>query len=426
MAKELISDLEIRKAKREAQRTSAAILLYDGDGLRFRVAPSGVVSAQLKYRLAGTPQVATIGKLDRIGGLGAARKKAEELRPLAEEGVHLTVHKREQRVKRKADAAATFGKYSEEWVKREARRQKWTESYRDEVGASITNHLSNPKEQAGLDGIPLVKITAAMVASLLHSTERRAPNMLEKVQRRLHAILDDAVHDGILTGNPLPRPRRRSRKGERQHYPAITKLDPIGEVLRAARASDPCKGIQRAHMLLAFTAQRVGEIVPTRWDEFDLDAAEWSIPRERMKRKDAERGPHVIPVPPALLAQLREWREADGLGAIYLCPAPRDRERHITEEAVEKFYRTKTGLGLAGKHSPHSWRAAFSTICRDHGKDGDVIEAQLDHVVGSKVQSAYDRSHRLELRRELVKWYELTLIAARDGADVVPIKAAKK
>ncbi len=72
--------------------------------------------------------------------------------------------------------------------------------------------------------------------------------------------------------------------------------------------------------------------------------------------------------------------------------APRDAERSVTPEGVEKYYRE--ALGLVGRHSPHSWRSAFSTIAREAGKDADVIEAQLDHVVGNKVASAYDRAKR--------------------------------
>ena len=46
----------------------------------------------------------------------------------------------------------------------------------------------------------------------------------------------------------------------------------------------------------------------------------------------------------------------------------------------------------------------------------------MDHVVGNKVAAAYDRARRLALRRELMNWYEATLIAARDGARVVPLE----
>jgi hypothetical protein len=46
----------------------------------------------------------------------------------------------------------------------------------------------------------------------------------------------------------------------------------------------------------------------------------------------------------------------------------------------------------------------------------------LDHVIGSKVAQAYDRATRLDLRRELIAWFESRLISARDGAPVIPLQ----
>lgn len=176
--------------------------------------------------------------------------------------------------------------------------------------------------------------------------------------------------------------------------------------------------MRRAHLLAAFTAQRIGEIVPAEWAEIDFEVGVWAVPRARMKRKETARGAHVVPLPPLLLAQLREWRRADGAGARYLCPAPRG-DGHVTREAVEKFYRR--GLGLSRKHSPHSWRSVFSTWARDAGKDDDLVEVQLDHATGTTTQTSYDRAKRIERRQELVTWHETTLIAARDGATVLPM-----
>lgn len=69
---------------------------------------------------------------------------------------------------------------------------------------------------------------------------------------------------------------------------------------------------------------------------------------------------------------------------------------------------------------------AFSTVCNDHAKDERAIESQLDHVVGNKVANRYDRAKRLELRRELLQWYEDQLSAARDGAVVIPLRNGQK
>ena len=84
-----------------------------------------------------------------------------------------------------------------------------------------------------------------------------------------------------------------------------------------------------------------------------------------MKRKDADRGAHEIPLPPVLLRHSERVEESTATTPACLpCPAGRRAADHA--EGVEKFYRDV--LGLAGKHSPHSWRSAFSTVAREAGK----------------------------------------------------------
>ncbi len=407
MARHLLDAVDVRNAKPKAK----PYRLRDGDGLFLYMPPSGVAAWQYRYKLEGKSQTLTIGKCADMS-LAEARKRAEKARVGAADGAHLTTAKRVAKAKVTRDEGNTLRAMADSWM-RKRRDPAWSATHREQVQASIDNHLS------ALYLLPVTELNAALVAPILARVERRAPFMFEKVRTRLHRILDHAVTRGALERNPLPKPEPERRRN-RRHFPAVTDLAGVGAILRAARASDPSKGIQRAHVLLAYTGQRVSEVVGAAWSEFDLDAGTWSIPRERMKRKDEERGPHLIPVPPTLLAQLREWHTADGQGATLVCAAPRDPNRFVTPEGVEKFYRD--ALGLQGKHSPHSWRSAFSTIAREAGKDGDVIEAQLDHVVGNKVASAYDRAKRFELRRSLMRWYEGQLIAARDGAEVVELK----
>jgi len=406
MARHLLSDVVIKNAKKGEK----PYRLADGDNLYLYVATSGVKSWQYRYRINSKPDTYTIGKYPRLGA-AAARAEADWARGEVEAGRNPKHSRRAARMAAIAASAETFEKVKGAWLNDEARRQKWSADYREEVEASLRNHLNK------LDALPIGQVNARVVAPILRAVQTSAPLMLDKVHRRLRGIMDYAVEEGLIGGNPIP--KRRARV-ERRHFPAVTDLQGVGEILRLARAADPCKGIQRAHLLLAFTAMRVSEVVAAAWSEFDIETASWSIPRARMKRKDAARGPHVVPIPPALLAQLQEWRRADGPESLFVCVAPRDSKKFITAEGVEKFYRD--GLQLGGKHSPHSWRSAFSTICRDAGKDPDAIEAQLDHVVGNKVASAYDRANRIELRRQLMTWYEEKLIAARDGAAVIEMR----
>lgn len=400
-------DVSGAKAKDQPYR------LADGGGLYLWVPPTGVKSWQFRYRYGGKQQTFTIGKVSKTQGLAWARLEADKARSKVEEGDHLTRVKAVKKATKQAAAENTFGVVAAEWVKRESRRARWTADYKAEVEASIANHLGK------LDGLPISEITAPIAAPLLRKVERAAPDMAKKVRQRLRAILDDAVMDGLIPGNPIPAPRRRRNPETKTHLAAVTDKKAVGDILRAADKAQPGRGVRRAHVMAVFTAQRIGEIVGATWDEVDLDKGLWSIPRVRMKRKDAERGAHEVPIPPTLLAEMKEWHRVDGDGRQYVCPSSIG-EGAITREAVEKFYRR--GLKLTGKHSPHSWRTVLSTWANDAGEDADAVEAQLDHATGSKVKSAYDRAKRLDRRADLMKWHEQALIAARDGAKVVDLK----
>lgn len=404
----LLNDRQVLTAK----ATGKPYRLHDGGGLALNITAAGVKSWQYRYRLADKDQTATLGRYPDVG-LAEARELVVEARKLAAKGEHLTTEKRAAKAGRIARSADTFAKASEAWAKREARRAEWSDDYREEVKSSLRNHLSD------LNALPVARITARIVAPTMRKAERVAPDMAKKVRARLRAILDYAVEEGQITANPIPAPRRTKSANKRKHLPAVLDREGVGQILRAADKAELSRGVRRAHLLAVFTAQRIGEIVGAEWSEIDFTTATWTIPRSRMKRKDVERGPHVLPIPPRLLSMMQEWKRVDGDDARWVCPAPQGKGT-ITREAVEKFYRR--GLGLAGKHSPHSWRSVFDTWSGDAGKGREGIDAQLDHVIGNKVRQAYDRANRLELRRPLLAWYESEIVAARDGAQVLPLK----
>jgi integrase len=385
--------------------------LADGEGLYLYVPPSGVKAWQYRYRHGGRPQTATLGKFSKVQGPAWARNEAVALRSKAAGGQQLTQAKRLAKASKRASASNTFGAVAADWIKQEAKRSGWTQGYRAQVKASLDNHLS------GLDALPIADITAAIALPHVRKVEGTAPEIARKVRRRLRGIFDYAVEGGLITGNPIPASRRRKTAGERARYPAILTRNGVRTILIDAETAKVSKGVIRAHLLLAFTAQRVGEVVAATWSEFDLDGGVWTIPRERMKKKDAERGPHKVPIPPRLRAALHKWKAADdGKGAGYVMPGASG-EGFITREAVEKFYRET--LKLRDEHSPHSWRSVFSTWANDEGHDARSIEAQLDHVTGSKVATRYDRAQRFDLRVPLMKWYEDELTEARAGAKVI-------
>src|SRR4029077_19883891 len=134
----LLGPLEVAKAKGKAK----AYRLADGGGLFLWVPPSGVKTWQFRYRHNGKPQTATFGKFSETQGLAWARAKADEARSRVEDGDHLTRVKAVKKATKRAASGHTFASVSVAWLKSEARRSKWTPDYRDEVEASLTNHLS--------------------------------------------------------------------------------------------------------------------------------------------------------------------------------------------------------------------------------------------------------------------------------------------
>jgi integrase len=399
------TDTAIRNAKPRPKPYK----LSDGNSLYLLVRPTGVKSWQFRYSLAGVRQTASLGSYPLVS-LAEARQMAQDARKLADAGKHVTKEKNITKATAAVAGGNTFKSVAAEWVTDTARDRAWSEDHKEKVVASLVNHLSK------LDSLPVSAITALICDPELRKVEASAPDAARKVYQRLQSILDYAHGRGLIPSNPLPATRRGPR-ADVKHFPAELSATAVGEILRNADRANVAQGVKRAHLLCAFTAQRISEVVGAEWIEVDFNAATWTIPRSRMKRHDASLGPHVVPLAPGLLAQMREWHRIDG-GTGYVCPAP-TAGRFISRESVEKFYNRT--LKLAGKHSPHAWRSVFSTWQRDAGKDRDAVEKQLDHAVGNEVQQAYDRADRLEIRRDIVKAHEQALIAARDGAQVINI-----
>lgn len=413
MPRNLLTDAKCRSATPPSQGKPRA-RLPDGDGLFLVVTHTGVKSWVLRYRDAKGSQTATLGRYPALG-LGAAREERDRLAALAAAGNHLTEHKRAKKRSRTTVEDGLFRNVADDWRRREGRRMQWTSDYATEVERSIDNHLDD------LLKLHVAKIDWPMIARVLAKVDRESVSMSKKVRARVRAIFDHAVSEGLITLSPVPA-SRRGKAGAKRNYPAVTDRDEVGKILRAARKADVCRGIKRAHELITFTAQRSGEIVPAKWTEFDLDSdmPTWTIPRSRMKMKEPTRPPHLVPIPQGLCALLKTWKAEDGDGAVYICPSPRSKG-HVTADALEKFYRRT--LGLTGKHVPHSWRKVWKTWGGDAGKPFDALEAQLDHInIGGKIAGSYDDAARLEPRREIAAWYEGELTAARDGAQVIPLR----
>ncbi|HEX8413915.1 MAG TPA: site-specific integrase, partial [Sphingomicrobium sp.] len=197
------------------------------------------------------------------------------------------------------------------------------------------------------------------------------------------------------------------RKGRQ---PAITDLVPLRKMILDAE-EDYARPITRlALRFLALTVVRPSELRGACWGEFeDLDGQLplWRIPTARMKgdldRKEELKGDHLVPITPQALAVLRALWPLTGNGDL-LFPSNRHTHRPMSENAIGYLLNR---AGYHGRHVPHGFRAAFSTIMNEwaerDGKEHDrkIIDLMLAHVPTEKVEGAYNRAAYMPRRREL-------------------------
>ncbi len=179
--------------------------------------------------------------------------------------------------------------------------------------------------------------------------------------------------------------------------------------------------------LSALLLLRPGEVRHMEWAWLDLDGATLTVPAELMKRKKAEKlngPPHVVPLAPQAVAILKDLHPlTGGEGRRFVFPSLLTRERCMSENTVRGALRR---MGYTNDEmTAHGFRAMARTMIAERlGMAPEVIEAQLAHTVGDALGRAYNRTQFLEQRRDMMTAWADYLDRLRDGAQVLPFKAA--
>jgi len=149
-------------------------------------------------------------------------------------------------------------------------------------------------------------------------------------------------------------------------------------------------------LLVVLTACRKAEVTGARWSEFDLKAAEWEVPADRMKAGRA----HWVPLSRQAVRQLMALRSLVPTNSVFLFPNRVDPRRPMADRSLNALMER---LGFSGDGTPHGMRAAFSTHFNATGASVDVIEHCLAHVPGNRVRAAYNRHAYQDERRTLLQ-----------------------
>jgi len=169
---------------------------------------------------------------------------------------------------------------------------------------------------------------------------------------------------------------------------ADSRFDSAAALLRAIDGYEGSLVTKCALRLAPLLFVRPGELRKAEWTEFNLDAAEWRIPAERMKMREQ----HIVPLSTQAVAILRELHALTGARR-YVFPGARTNGRPMSENTVNAGLRR---LGYAkDEMTGHGFRSIASTLLNEQGWHRDAIERQLAHAERDNVRAAYNFAEHL-------------------------------
>ncbi len=402
-----LSDTNIRNTK-PAKRPQK---LFDERGLYLILQPTGARWWRLKYRFAGKEKLLSLGVYPDVS-LKQARLNRDEARKLIAEGVDPSAKRKIDVAAQRRSSSNSFRAVAEEWLERQhvaevtASKNRWLlESFLfPEIGSRPINEIT-PRE--------LLTALRKIETSGKLETASRAKNKAGQVFRF-------AILEGKAESDPTASLRGALKSPQVKHHPAITEPKKVGELLRAIDGFSGQPVTACALRLAPLVFVRPGELRKAEWSEFDLGAAIWRIPAERMKMKAA----HLVPLSKQAAAILHELHALTGHGR-YVFPSIRSSGRPMSENTVNGGLRR---LGYASEEmTGHGFRSMAATRLNEMGWRADAIERQLAHAESNKVRDAYTSAAQyLDVRKQMMQAWSDYLDSLRTGAIVLPMKRGTK
>ena len=241
-----------------------------------------------------------------------------------------------------------------------------------------------------------------------------AHNVAKKTRQWLNQIFRYGLARGVIEHNPATDlDVIAAHAPATKHHPHVTFAE-LPELLGKVETVKIHALTRGAIQLLALTAVRPGELRAAPWVEFDLDAATWTIPAERMKARRA----HVVPLPRQAVAILRQLHQITGKYPLVFA-GRHDTARPMSENTVNLALQA---IGYKDRQTGHGFRHLLSTELNGRGYNRDWIERQLAHGDQDEIRAVYNKAQYLEQRREMMQAWADSIDALRDGANVVSIK----
>mgnify|MGYP001791727354 CR=1 FL=1 len=357
----------------------------DGDGLQLLVKKSGAKMWVMRYSFDGSRRDAGLGGYPGIT-LAEARAKAAEIRAAVASGVDPRKPRRPAQPAR--SLAPTFAEVADKLIA--ASEASWRNPKHRQQWRNTLERYAAPIASSPVDQVRTRDVLACVEPIWLTKAETAA-----RVRGRIERVFDYAI---AMEWRPDELGNPAMMKGKLQHLlpkrdrSLINHREAMGwrEIPAFVESLSRIKGTAATAVIFTIlTAARSGEVRLMTWDELDLDAALWTIPKTRMKMKMEHRVP---------LSSLALKLVAD---------QPRIGRAVFSGARAGKPMSDMTMLTLTKRYSVpsmtvHGFRSSFKDWALENGHSDLVSEMCLAHVVGDTARNAYARTDMLEARRALI------------------------
>lgn len=383
----------------------------DSGGLYLEVTAGGSKLWRWKYRYNGKEKRLAIGIYPQVSLL-EARKARERGKDLLAAGSDPVQAKRDAKLASRVALSNTFEAVGRAW-------------HGDWKGPKSPRHAEYVIRRLEADVFPVIgakaihDITAPQLLAMAKKIEARgALDIARRAWQTCGQVFEYALAHGLVERNPAKdvRPGAALKARKKGHYARVDTKE-LPELLRKIESYPGTPYTRIGMKLMALTFVRTGELIAARWDEFDLDAAEWRLPAERMKM----RTPHIVPLSRQAVDALRGLHELKGLSGL-LFPGERDHDKPMSNGAILGALKR---MGYAGRMTGHGFRGIASTLLHEMGFDHAHIELQLAHQERDAVSAAYNFATYLPQRRKMMQHWADHLDALRQGAKLLPIKVRR-
>lgn len=334
--------------------------------------------------------------------------------------------KRTERVEAVTAAATTFRLVAAEWIDVVSIKQHWTRGHHRLVEQRLARHVFPVWGDR-----PIAAITVPEVRKLVAAVYATTPSVAVAVKQYVSRVFDFAWAEDRVPFNPTKKVSAylpaRARSDETPHA-CVRTIEDARAVLAAveARRAAVNPWVVLAHRLIALTATRKTEALAAKWDEFDLDAATWTIPAERMKGRHGQRRAHVVALAPQAVELVRAARRIKVNEFLFAASGKNGHPGagRVSSSNLNKLMaRAQTQGGAV--MVPHGWRGSFSTIMNEVDPASfRIVDVMLAHKAfrdsvedrgarKSSVEGHYNHAeHRSARHRIACQWADMLL----DGA----------